>query len=962
MAENTTTRIVEVQVNTSDAVKLMAEYELQLEKSRKAEQDLKAAVKERGEASQEDRQQLAALKEQQKAYSSQIRELSREVQNNIKTEQLYKNTLKGLGAELSNAKDKLRGMQLGTAAYAKQEKTVAALNQRMKEAEQAYGVFSRDVGNYEKAAKGLRTQIRELTEQLVAMKMAGQENSEQYRELSARAAELNDAMSDVNQQTRGLASDTANLDALMQSAQGLSAAWGLYNSVLGTTIKEDSEAAQVMKNLQIAMTALASLTTLKNTLQKQSIVMQKASAVATWAQTKAEIARTAATAAGTVATNAGTAAVWKFTAALFANPIGVLIAAIIAAVAAVYALVKAFSWFNSSSEKAKANLKKQGEELDNLGKKYDEHIEKMKALGKNDEEVTLAHLSLLKDLANKRAAHFEEAKRLYEEDSEEYKAALEAKNKADEDYRVGLNDTANHLRSLASSYNDEVLKKKLGAVEYATLKANEEFDNQRQQLKKLRAEGKITYDEMGDLLQSMVNIRDKAIKDATVEAYEAAAEKRAQALKTELADIRAALDAEIALMADGAAKDLATENERHNRKIEDLRKRLETEKNLTEAARAAINRMIEAEEQQHTQNIGKLKAAADMDRIKQEEQNIALRLAAVKRGTDEEFSLKMEQLQKQQEAELASTELTEQQKALIVEKYNAERDALAEQQKQIRIDRQADEIVREYETRIGLMQKFGADELSILQEQVAQKQAILDNLHQVEGESNADFGARQLAAKADLTAAQTALDEALAAKEVEIEQTKQAALANLKKSAMELLDELGESNKAFAIMSKTITLAEIAVNTGKAIAAGTAQAMSVPFPGNLVAIATTVATIMANITSAIKTVKSAKFAAGGYVDGPGTATSDSIPARLSAGESVNAALPTSMFAPIYSALNQLGGGAPIVATQSSNQIAGEEMLARAFAKGVSQLDMRVGVDEITRVADRVKVVESLGDI
>ncbi len=177
-----------------------------------------------------------------------------------------------------------------------------------------------------------------------------------------------------------------------------------------------------------------------------------------------------------------------------------------------------------------------------------------------------------------------------------------------------------------------------------------------------------------------------------------------------------------------------------------------------------------------------------------------------------------------------------------------------------------------------------------------------------------------------------------------------------------MLEQLGEDNKAFAIASKAITLAEIAVNTGKAIAAGVAQAQSVPFPGNLAAIATTIATIMANITTAIKTVKSAKFAEGGYVSGPGTSKSDSIPARLSNGESVNAALPTSMFAPIYSALNQLGGGAPIIATQSSNRVAGEDMLARAFAKGVAQLDMRVGVDEISRVSNRVKVVESLGNL
>ena len=185
--------------------------------------------------------------------------------------------------------------------------------------------------------------------------------------------------------------------------------------------------------------------------------------------------------------------------------------------------------------------------------------------------------------------------------------------------------------------------------------------------------------------------------------------------------------------------------------------------------------------------------------------------------------------------------------------------------------------------------------------------------------NDAAFKARQLAAQQAYVDAKRAINDY----EVQIEQTKLEALAAVTNGLSGLLEELGEDNKTFAVLSKTLALAEIAINTGKAIAAGTAQAQSVPFPGNLIAIATTVATIMANITSAIKTVKSAKFSTGGYVSGPGTSTSDSIPAMLSDGESVNAALPTSMFAPIYSALNQLGGGAPIVAAQSSNQIAGE---------------------------------------
>ena len=50
------------------------------------------------------------------------------------------------------------------------------------------------------------------------------------------------------------------------------------------------------------------------------------------------------------------------------------------------------------------------------------------------------------------------------------------------------------------------------------------------------------------------------------------------------------------------------------------------------------------------------------------------------------------------------------------------------------------------------------------------------------------------------------------------------------------------------------------------------------------------------------------FAQGGYVSGAGTGTSDSIPAMLSDGESVNNARATAMFAPQLSAMNAAGGG------------------------------------------------------
>ena len=199
--------------------------------------------------------------------------------------------------------------------------------------------------------------------------------------------------------------------------------------------------------------------------------------------------------------------------------------------------------------------------------------------------------------------------------------------------------------------------------------------------------------------------------------------------------------------------------------------------------------------------------------------------------------------------------------------------------------------------------------------------------------------------------------------EIALEQMKYNAMSQITGGLMQLTEEIGESNKAAAVASKVLALAQIAIDTGAAISAGIKSSAGVPFPGNLAAIASTIATVLANITMAIKTVKSAKFATGGDVVGEGTATSDSIPAMLSNGESVMTARATSMFAPILSAFNQAGGGVPIYGQQSGNQAMGEDMLAKAFAKGIANMPSPVvSVEEISSVSNRVRVIENINVI
>lgn len=436
------------------------------------------------------------------------------------------------------------------------------------------------------------------------------------------------------------------------------------------------------------------------------------------------------------------------------------------------------------------------------------------------------------------------------------------------------------------------------------------------------------------------------------------ADKAKEAKQKEVEAVRAAEDATLALVKDKREQVRKEIEFTYSRQIEDLRARLNTETDLTVKARQAINDQIKALEQKKATELQKLSEEELQKEIDNRSKLISLQLEAVKKGSEQEYQLRMQQLFVQRDAELADKELTEQMKLAIVDKYNRQIDDLVAQHEKEISEKQQEAVRVRMENEIMQLQQSGASELDILQEQASQKLELLNSIQQQEGESEQEFLNRKLLANQEYIDAKKAIAE----KEVEIEQAKYEAISSIASGLSSVFEALGDSNKGFAILSKTLALAEIAINTGKAIAAGVAQAQSVPFPANIAAIATTVTTILANIATAINTVKSAKFATGGLVTGPGTGTSDSIPAQLSNGESVMTARATSMFAPLLSSFNQMGGGVPINVTQTSSQTLGEDMLARAVAKGVQAIRPVVSVEEITRVNNRVKVLENLGSI
>lgn len=588
-------------------------------------------------------------------------------------------------------------------------------------------------------------------------------------------------------------------------------------------------------------------------------------------------------------------------------------------------------------------------------------LEKLPVLGKYVAEVNKENERYIA-MEKEQAAIDRDTRNLQVQNAKNALQIATLKAKADDELNVSAKERmeaireANRLEEEASKKNYELAKRRYELmVQQNAMAENTKETNDAIAQAEVEMYNALTeyQDKRGELLGREVSLANE-IKSAEKEKSDAAI----AAKQKELEAVRAAEDAMLALVKDKREQARKEIELTYFRQIEDLRARLKTESDLTVKARQAINDQIKALEQQKAAELQKLSEEELQKEIDNRTKLISLQLEAVKEGSEQEYQLRMQQLLAQRDAELADKELTEQMKLAIVDKYDKQMDDLILQREQEISDKQQEAVRLRMENEIMQLQQSGASELEILQEQASQKLELLNSIQQQEGESEQEFLNRKLQANQEYIDAK----KAIADKEVEIEQVKFQAIETITSGLSSAFETLGENNKTFAILSKTLALAEIAINTGKALAAGIAQAQSVPFPANLAAIATTVATILSNIAVATKTVKSAKFATGGLVTGPGTGTSDSIPAQLSNGESVMTARATSMFAPLLSSFNQMGGGVPINVTQTSSQALGEDMLARAVAKGVQSMRPVVSVEEITSVSNRVKVLENLGNV
>lgn len=181
-----------------------------------------------------------------------------------------------------------------------------------------------------------------------------------------------------------------------------------------------------------------------------------------------------------------------------------------------------------------------------------------------------------------------------------------------------------------------------------------------------------------------------------------------------------------------------------------------------------------------------------------------------------------------------------------------------------------------------------------------------------------------------------------------------------------MFDALGGEGERYAEFAKTLAVFQVVLAQAEAIANAVASSAKAPWFMIPITIASSIATVVAAIAQATQITDSAetpKYASGGLVTGPGSGTSDSIPAMLSNGEAVMTAQAVNDWGAMLSAMNVASGGNAIQVSNLPQRNDGMRGMKAMIREAMLEMPAPiVSVVDINKGQKRVKVQNSLGKL
>ena len=503
-------------------------------------------------------------------------------------------------------------------------------------------------------------QLRAMREQLQKMEDAGEFGTKAFVDLSIAAGKLEDQIGDTQQRIRILASDTKEIDAIMGLGDGLAGAFYIATSGAELFGGELEGLQEAFYKVQAVMSILSGTQQMYNALQKDSAVavvfgtslektkqkfLQKSIAYERLYNIQ-KATGSATNVAQATTTSLVTKAQWKLNAAMAANPIGAIITLAIAAVAALVglgvAIAKIVHHF-SDAGKAERDYAKASQEL--------EQIQSANAVG-----------------ASKRA--YERQQQIKATDEAEQQALTNAQNRNASELELAQikSNFAKRRANEAQKYSDDELarnNKEIAKLQEMVNAKQREVDAYRDGSKKKKK----AQEELNEVQQKYY---DALQKSEDLEQENADAQKAAADAAKSLADTREQMlqqtqQANIDLMREGAAKEIAQIKLNYKDQLKTLQG--------NSAEEVALRKVLLAKQSKEIAAVRKKYAQQEQQAAIQEQKNL-LAMMSQSSGTEADYAEEIALTKEIAEAE-AQARIDALDKEQITEKeYAAEVEAI----------------------------------------------------------------------------------------------------------------------------------------------------------------------------------------------------------------------------------------------------------------------------------------------
>jgi hypothetical protein len=455
---------------------------------------------------------------------------------------------KQLATVIEFAKKKMEGLKPNSAEWDELNKQVAAGEQLLK-------AFGEQGGITEKKAVSLRTELKNLKQE-IASKLEGGASQAEVQGLLDRAGELDDRLKDINQTVSNIGSDTRNLDGLISITTAGVGIFSSFQGVLGLTGDESEDMQKALVKLNAAMSLLNGLTAVQNALLPTSAGYQLAVNIQKKAAVLATNLESAAESRNIIVRWGAVAAQKALNAVMAASPTGLLLGAIAA-------IAGAFYFLSSKTEETKNNLEDVNTEFERTVK----HIEDLNAAIENANTINKLHIdieggsdidklvqdviSLQTEMANVKPALDAAFKALIDSNVNFESDATEINKKARDDNQKHYDDLFKQYEGFERKRDETSLQIDLARKKKRDSDAKEAEDAAKRQAEKNKAllerdlkaqieivknakEKEIAFlNAQAGLEGSSESIRVKALKDALVVEQELIIDKRDLELKSE---------------------------------------------------------------------------------------------------------------------------------------------------------------------------------------------------------------------------------------------------------------------------------------------------------------------------------------------------------------------------------------------------------------------------------------------